>query len=150
MPADNGGLRASDADRAAVVAQLKEHYEAGRLTLAEMEERTRQAYAARTQGELDGLLQDLPPPAAPSHPSPPPTADTAPPPRNGLRRQLGGYVVVMVFLVGIWALSGGGYFWPAWPMLAWGFALVMRLVRGEPLPDRPLRHRHRRDRWQDP
>lgn len=147
MSAAGGGIRASDADRAALVAELKEHFEAGRLTLAEMEERTRQAYAARSVDELASLVRDLPPPAA-SVPSPPPPADAARHP-SSLRRQLGGYVVVVAFLVGIWALSGGGYFWPAWPMLAWGFALVMQLVRGEPLPERRLRHRHRH-RWRDP
>lgn len=28
-------------------------------------------------------------------------------------------------LVGIWALSGGGHFWPAWVMLGWGVGVVM-------------------------
>ena len=58
----------------------------------------------------------------------------------------------MALLVAIWALSGGGYFWPAWPAAGWGFALLMQLVRGEPLPDRRLRRRRRRrrDRWEGP
>jgi hypothetical protein len=29
-----------------------------------------------------------------------------------------GFVVALVALVAIWALTGGGYFWPGWPMLA--------------------------------
>ena len=29
----------------------------------------------------------------------------------------------------IWALSGGGSFWPAWAMLGWGIALGMHGVR---------------------
>jgi class 3 adenylate cyclase len=32
-------------------------------------------------------------------------------------------VVVNVMLIGIWAASGGGYFWPIWPMLGWGIGL---------------------------
>jgi hypothetical protein len=45
-------MRASDADRDAVVADLGEHFQAGRLTLAEFDERTDRALAARTWGEL--------------------------------------------------------------------------------------------------
>ena len=35
------------------------------------------------------------------------------------------YVVVNAFLVGVWALGGGGYFWPAWVMAGWGIGLVL-------------------------
>ena len=36
------------------------------------------------------------------------------------------YVVVNAFLVAIWAItSGGGYFWPAWPMFGWGIGLIL-------------------------
>jgi hypothetical protein len=35
------------------------------------------------------------------------------------------YVVVNAFLVGAWALTGHGYFWPAWVMGAWGIGLVL-------------------------
>ena len=34
------------------------------------------------------------------------------------------YVVINAMLVGIWAFSGRGYFWPAWVMIAWGAGLV--------------------------
>ena len=34
------------------------------------------------------------------------------------------YVVVNAFLVLIWALTSGGFFWPVWPMLGWGIGLV--------------------------
>jgi len=30
-------------------------------------------------------------------------------------------------VVGIWALSGGGYFWPAWVMAAWGVGIVFQV-----------------------
>ena len=53
-------LRAADADRAAVAAVLGEHMAAGRLTLAEYDERLTRAYAARTFGELAELTADLP------------------------------------------------------------------------------------------
>jgi hypothetical protein len=35
------------------------------------------------------------------------------------------YVLVNVFLIGVWALAGAGSFWPAWVILSWGFALVL-------------------------
>jgi len=53
-------MRASDADRDAVVSDLSEHFQAGRLTAGEFDERTGQALAARTWGELRELLADLP------------------------------------------------------------------------------------------
>ena len=53
-------MRASDADRDAVLSELSEQFQAGRLTAAEFDERAGQALAARTWGELRDLLRDLP------------------------------------------------------------------------------------------
>jgi hypothetical protein len=53
-------MRASDADRDAVLAELSEHFQAGRLTADELEERTGQALQARTFGDLARLTADLP------------------------------------------------------------------------------------------
>jgi len=53
-------MRASDSDRDAVVSDLSEHFQAGRLTAAEFDQRTERALAARTWGELRELLTDLP------------------------------------------------------------------------------------------
>ncbi len=44
------------------------------------------------------------------------------------------YVVVNLFLIGVWAVSGGGYFWPGWVMAGWGIGLVLhgwQTYRGE-------------------
>ncbi|HVV38505.1 MAG TPA: 2TM domain-containing protein [Acidimicrobiales bacterium] len=38
------------------------------------------------------------------------------------------YVVVNAFLVAVWALAGGGYFWPAWVILGWGLAVVLQAM----------------------
>jgi 2TM domain len=35
------------------------------------------------------------------------------------------YVVVNAFLVLVWAVTGGGYFWPMWVMAGWGIGLVL-------------------------
>ena len=53
-------MRASDADRDAVLSDLSEHFQAGRLTAEEFDERAGRALAARTWGELKDLLHDLP------------------------------------------------------------------------------------------
>src|SRR5579872_2741426 len=61
-------MRASDADRDAVVSDLSEHFQAGRLTAGELDDRTGRALTARTWSELGELAADLPalPPAAPA------------------------------------------------------------------------------------
>src|SRR6201996_3566592 len=53
-------IRASDVDREAVVATLREAYTAGRLTLDEFDERMTAAYAGKTWGDLRALTADLP------------------------------------------------------------------------------------------
>lgn len=53
-------MRASDADRDAVLSDLSVHFQAGRLTHEEFDDRAGRALAARTWGELRDLVQDLP------------------------------------------------------------------------------------------
>ena len=53
-------VRASDAERRAVVRRLELALRDGRLTIVEFDERVRAAYAARTRGELDDMIEDLP------------------------------------------------------------------------------------------
>jgi Domain of unknown function (DUF1707) len=55
-----GVVRASDEDRERVVAALKEHCAAGRLTIEELPDRVERAYAATTLIELAELTYDLP------------------------------------------------------------------------------------------
>jgi Domain of unknown function (DUF1707)/Cell wall-active antibiotics response 4TMS YvqF len=58
--------RASDAEREATVARLREAAAEGRLTVEELDERIDAAYAASTRAELEPLTADLPEAAAPS------------------------------------------------------------------------------------
>ncbi|MGH9028074.1 MAG: DUF1707 SHOCT-like domain-containing protein, partial [Acidimicrobiales bacterium] len=58
--ADLPTARASDAERDRVVGLLREHCVAGRITLDEFTERMEGALAARTRGDLDEVLTDLP------------------------------------------------------------------------------------------
>jgi len=56
----SGGIRVSDADRDQAIAELSEHFQAGRLTQEEFEERSGRALQARTGDDLAALFTDLP------------------------------------------------------------------------------------------
>src|SRR4051794_37944176 len=145
------GVRASDADREQVVDLLRDHYGAGRLSEDDLSERIESAYDARTVSDLEVLVADLPFPRA-----------TTPRRRSGLdasvRIHVSIFLIVNAMLIGIWAASGGGYFWPIWPILGWGIgrgchAAPMFALRGHrqgreqapalvpPRPPRPPRPR---------
>jgi hypothetical protein len=68
----SGEVRASDAEREAVVERLRVATVEGRLTLGELTERTGAAYTATTRGDLVPITADLPAvpgsPAAPARP----------------------------------------------------------------------------------
>jgi Domain of unknown function (DUF1707) len=55
-----GDLRVSDADRDLAICELSEHFQAGRLTDAEFDERSSRALRARTESDLATLFDDLP------------------------------------------------------------------------------------------
>lgn len=65
-------LRASDADRERVARILHDAMAEGRLTLAELDERLQQTYAAKTLGDLVPMTADLPITAAAALPTPAP------------------------------------------------------------------------------
>jgi hypothetical protein len=45
--------------------------------------------------------------------------------RRDFSSHLVAFVVVNGFLVAIWAMTGAGYFWPAWVLGGWGVGLVL-------------------------
>jgi Domain of unknown function (DUF1707) len=53
-------LRASDADREQIAERLRKATAEGRLVAEELEERLEAAFTARTYGELDAVVADLP------------------------------------------------------------------------------------------
>jgi hypothetical protein len=59
-PFPAGQLRASDADRDLALAELSEHFQTGRLSRDEFDERSARALQARTGQELTELFADLP------------------------------------------------------------------------------------------
>ena len=125
-PMGRDDMRAGDNDRKAVADQLKTALDEGRLDLDEYDERLQRVYAAKTFGDLDGLLQDLPgtvpvahsqiqPAAAPPLPEPAPA-------RNQVARWVGPYAGVFVVCVLIWAITSASaghlvYFWPVWMLI---------------------------------
>ncbi len=134
-------LRASDSDREAVAQQLRDHYAAGRITLDEFDERTTTTYAAKTFGDLDDLLVDLPatevvPVAATRVPAP---ANAAGSDRVDRFRAsvapFSSWIVVALVMNLIW-LGGTdphghhGPYWPIWVIGPWGVMMVMRWLNG--------------------
>lgn len=101
-------MRASEAQREAVVDDLRRHAGEGRLDSGELEDRVEAALSARTLEELDRLRDDLPSP-----------------PESDFPEHLRVYLAVNALLVAIWALTGADYFWPVWPIMGWGLALVL-------------------------
>ena len=133
-------MRASDADRERTVAVLREHAGAGRLEPAELEDRVGRALSAATVEELAALTADLPGPA-------PAGAARR---RSRTWRAVRGPVAVTLLLVGIWAASGAGYFWPVWPMIGMAFWAWAELGGGCGHRRRACgpkhRHHHRQER----
>ncbi|MBV9854567.1 MAG: DUF1707 domain-containing protein [Streptosporangiaceae bacterium] len=139
MPGDPR-IRASDADRDRVAALLREHHADGRLTAEEFNERLDKALAARTIGELDALLEDLPsidlyrlPDASLRRPPP---GSTLPWPGSGLApmhaARWAAWAGVSSLLFIVWlvtAIATGGGAWFPWFIFVsglWGYALARR------------------------
>src|SRR5437660_2329841 len=53
-------LRAGDADRERVAERLRKAHADGRLDMGEFQQRLERCYEAKTMGELDPLVRDLP------------------------------------------------------------------------------------------
>jgi hypothetical protein len=108
-------LLASDADRDRVTERLRAAAGEGRLTADELEERLESAFGARTQADLVPLTADLPRATRPGRPGRR---------RVSLPPDFAPYVSVSLMLVGIWALTRMGYFWPVWPIMGWGISFL--------------------------
>ena len=134
------GMRPSDEARERAAQALRAHYAEGRLDEAELERRVELAYNATTRSDLKALFRDLP--------WNPRSRDRAEGfwrfQRSLLRANGAAYVGVNGGLIGIWALTGGGEFWPAESIAAWGAFLgghwaIFRAA----LPSRYRRERRR-------
>ncbi len=163
-------LRASDEDRERAVADLREHLAVGRLTLEEFSDRLDRAYAARTTGELDELMTDLPgadlqqlPDSSLRRPDGRPLSRRPPsgwPAGRGpgrlspaWRAAWGSWLAISLGTFVIWILSGAsGGLWFLWVAVPLGALMLGRWVTGAPAPGgqgrsggRDRRHHHRDD-----
>ena len=102
-------FRASDADRDRVADALREHYAAGRLSADELDERLTTALSARTLGELNGVLTDLPGPARVLQPSGWRPPQSAPPAWVTVRRRPRVAPLVLLALLVTLVLPGAGW-----------------------------------------
>jgi hypothetical protein len=137
-------IRASDEDRERVVTLLREHHAVGRLTPEEFSERLDQAYEAKTMGELDELMSDLP--AIDLYRLPDATLQRYGRPRPGAGSFLeaaaaqglvrghgrfspawqaawGAWFTVSLVCFVVWALTGG-FPWPLWVAAPWGAVML--------------------------
>ena len=135
-----GDLRVSDADRDRAISELSGHFQAGRLTADEFDERSGQALQARTGKQLAALFADLPRDRAAVTSAPPPAV------RIGIAAPVlvGVLVSLVVFAYSQHSLrphpafaGPGPNFTPLVPIL------VVLLVIGF-----LARRRYRRDRWE--
>ena len=118
-------MRAGDGDRKAVAEQLKSALDEGRLDLHEYDERLQRTYAAKTYGDLDGLLDDLPGTIPVQRSQVEPVAP-APVPAKGAAGQnthwVGPYAGVVLVATLVWLISSIAsgellYFWPVWMLI---------------------------------
>jgi hypothetical protein len=134
-------------DRDRVASLLREHHAAGRLTAEEFHERMDRALEAKTLGELDELMTDLPaidlyqlPDASLRRGPTRPGQSLLPADRGGRGSParftpgtvaMGAWAVVTSAMVAIWAVAavvGGGTWFPWWALIAlpWIWAIIRR------------------------
>jgi Domain of unknown function (DUF1707) len=136
---DRPEMRASDTDRDRIAAVLRDAHADGRLAQDELLERLGATYEARTYGDLDRLVADLPRPARPPATTSAGRPTARPAPVSPARSQTGRAGLTAAWWVWgaavsvnvvIWLLvsilgSEDVYFWPAWVAGPWGVVLLM-------------------------
>ncbi|HYZ79957.1 MAG TPA: DUF1707 domain-containing protein [Solirubrobacteraceae bacterium] len=137
-------MRASDADRESIAERLRHATVEGRLVAEELEERLESVFAARTYGELDALVADLPVPRA--------QRPHQPARQRGFAHWIVP-VVVMAFVfpivvavvvaAAVFLLTGMFTVWVVWLAMAWFFFGHRRRVyhRGPPFSRRAYARR---------
>jgi hypothetical protein len=112
MPHDDA-LRASDEQRERAAREIREHFAAGRLSDEELDERVQAAYAARTVGEINALLADLPRLPATRAEQKAELAQRRRELQRRLLQEAGGGSGAFIICTIIWAATGAsGFFWP--------------------------------------
>jgi len=152
-------MRAADVDRQFVAERLKAALDEGRLSLMEYDDRLKETYSAKTYGDLDQVIADLPgftpvensqlaqvpqpmqplPHQEPVYPTAAAREEIAGSPMRAIPKWLvgvwGAWLIAVLVNVVIWALasiSSGQllYFWPMWVGGPWGAVLVAGTITG--------------------
>lgn len=155
---DRPSLRVGDRERERTAALVSDAAAAGYVGIEELDGRLEDVWAARTAGELDAVVADIPVDRLEAGPAARPAerAERGRPSATGFRVHLSSYIGVMTLLVGVWlaagVASGAWYPWFIWPALGWGIGVVAdgigthaRVRRGGA---RGLRCGARPDAWQ--
>jgi hypothetical protein len=117
---ENLDLLVGDAERTAAAAALRDHYEAGRLTLDELEGRLDAVNAARTTSDIRTALRQLPQTA---------TLPTLSPRDRRWRSLATQYAALNAIALLVWAASGAqGDFWPKWMLVATAILFLRRVA----------------------
>jgi hypothetical protein len=119
----NAGLRAADADREVVRSLLADAYADGRLTREEHDARLTAVLQAVTLADLPPVVADLAPASGALErvPAGALEVEARAAYARRLRDDLGGLLTVGLIVLVIWLLTDpGGFFWPAFPILAVG------------------------------
>ena len=154
-------MRAADSDRQFVADRLRDALNEGRLDLGEYDDRLQQTYAARTYGELDRLLNDLPTVVPPERAQVAQVRQPAAPAGRPswhpwLLAIWSGWLTTTLVCFVIWVLTGAhGFPWPLWVAGPWGALLLARTIgafaSGDPVAHtqaEAARHRERQqERW---
>jgi hypothetical protein len=106
-------LRASDADRDQVAQLLRDHHAEGRLDSEEMQERIDACYQAKTIGDLQALLHDLPRQQARQQPR---HGDGFPFRLGFGRRRALRLLPIVIALIVLSIVTGHHFFWVAIPL----------------------------------
>ena len=103
-------MLASDREREGALASVHRAFAEGRLSPAELEQRSALALRARTRQDLARALRGLPRRRALGE-------RVAQANRAALRAHATGYCALQGSVLGIWVLTGEGSFWPAWTLV---------------------------------
>jgi hypothetical protein len=140
----HASMRASDADREIVRAVLADAYADGRLTREEYDDRLSTLYVSRTLAEMPSLVSVLVTPDDQPTPHSPPfpaelTSRGARKWRRDVEESVAAFLVPSIICTVIWiSITGGGFFWPVFPMLFLGLNLVKTVVQRESVIEREV------------
>jgi hypothetical protein len=129
----SGRVRSSTAERERTATILRAAAEAGLLSLDEVDERMAACYQSQFRDQLAPLVADLPEHGRGLVPPDPEQQAAEQKARRSALRGLGrhatGVFTVAAVLVGLWALGGAGFFWPAWPLAFLALTLIFHAKR---------------------